>query len=79
MTRYEIENELTSLYRELDTVRSMDEMTVCRCYNVDKKSDAVKDIRKDIECYECAKRELDEYENREINYYRTADAPYLCW
>lgn len=77
MTRYEIDNELTSLYQELDTVNSMDEATVCQCYNVDCKVDRILSIKEDIESYECAMQELDECENR--NYCRTADAPYLCW
>lgn len=79
MTRYEIENELTSLYQGLDTVKSMDEATACKVCNVDYKADAIKAIEENIECYECAMQELDEYENRNLNYCRTADAPYLCW
>ncbi len=79
MTRHEIESKLASLYRELETVKSMDEDTACRCCNVDCKSEAVDAVKEDINCYECAMREFDEYENRELNYCRTADAPYLCW
>ena len=30
MTRYEIENELDNLYRDLETVKNADEETVCR-------------------------------------------------
>lgn len=79
MTRYEIENNLTSLYRELDTVNSMDEETVKRCCNADCKNDAIEAIKENINCYECALKELDENENRKLNYSKTADAPYLCW
>lgn len=79
MTRYEIDNELASLYHELEAVKSMDEATACRCYNVDCKIEAIDAIEKDIESYECAMQELDECENRELNFCRTADAPYLCW
>lgn len=79
MTRYEIDNELTSLYQELDIVKSMDEATASRCYNVDYKKEAVEAIEEEIDTYECAMAELDEYENRNLNFCKTADAPYLCW
>lgn len=79
MTRYEIDNELTALYRELRIVNSMDEVTACRCYNVDCKNDRIETINRDIKSYECAMQELDFHENRDLNYCRTADAPYLCW
>lgn len=79
MTRYEIDNKLTSLYHELETVKSMDEATACRCYNVDCKKEAVDSIEEEIDTYECAMAEFDGCENRELNYCRTADAPYLCW
>lgn len=79
MTRYEIDNKLTSLYQELEIVKSMDEATACRCYNVDSKKEAVASIKEEIDTYECAMAEHDDCENREMNFYRTADAPYLCW
>lgn len=37
MTRYEIEEELDKLYKELETVKNADEETVCRAFNADSK------------------------------------------
>ena len=77
MKMYDMEKELTSLYQELGLVKSMDECTACRLYNVDRKGDAIEPIEREIENYECAMQELSEDVN--LNYCRTADAPYLCW
>lgn len=52
MTRYEIEQGLNALYRDLDNVQSMDEETVCRVYNADCKADIIETIQEEIEAYE---------------------------
>ena len=52
MTRYEIENELDKLYRELETVKNADEETVCRAFNADSKQEYIDLIQDEIGCYE---------------------------
>lgn len=52
MTRYEIEEELDKLYRELETVKNADEETVCRAYNADSKQEYIDLIQDEIDCYE---------------------------
>lgn len=79
MTRYEIDRELALLCQELSIAQSMDEESAQRAYNVDCKAERISAIEKEIEFYENSMRELDECENRDLNYCRTADKPYLCW
>lgn len=52
MTRYEIEQGLDALYRDLDNVQNMDEETACRVYNVDCKADIIEVIKEEIDTYE---------------------------
>jgi len=47
MTRYEIEQGLNALYRDLDNVQNMDEETARRVYNVDCKADIIPDTDED--------------------------------
>ena len=49
MTRYEIEQGLNALYKDLNNVRNMDEATVCRVYNVDCKADIIEVIEEEID------------------------------
>ena len=79
MTRYEIESQLTELTSELKNVMQMDEQTVCRVYNTDEKSEIIVLIKEEISVCVEELKELNEYENRTINYQRTADMPFLCW
>ena len=79
MTRNELESKLTELTNELENVKQMDEQTVCRVYNVDEKSEIIVLIKEEISVCVEELKELNEYENRTINYQRTADMPYLCW
>jgi hypothetical protein len=51
MTRYELEQGLNALYRDLDNVQNMDEQTACRVYNVDCKADIIEVIQEEIETY----------------------------
>lgn len=52
MTRYEIEEELDKLYKELETVKNADEETVCRAFNADSKQEYIDLIQEEIDCYE---------------------------
>lgn len=58
MTRYEIENELDKLYKDLEFVYNADEQTVCRVFNADSKREAIQVITDEIDNYESA---LEEY------------------
>lgn len=58
MTRYEIERELDSLYKDLEIARNSDEQTVCRVFNADSKREAIQVITDEIDNYESA---LEEY------------------
>ena len=60
MTRYEIEEELDKLYRELETVKNADEETVCRAYNTDTKQEYIDLIQDEIDCYEAIITSADE-------------------
>ena len=42
MTRYEIERELDSLYKDLNIAHNADEQTVCRVFNTDTKNEAIR-------------------------------------
>lgn len=79
MTRRQTEDKLIDLYHELDSVLRMTDDEICAAYNADEASEIIADIRRDIERYEERLREMDEYDNRTLNYHRTADMPYLCW
>lgn len=60
MTRYEIEEELDKLYRELETVKNADEETVCRAFNADSKQEYIDLIQDEIDCYEAIITSADE-------------------
>lgn len=52
MTRYEIEQELDALYRDLYQAQNMDEQTACKVYSVDSKADIIEVIQEKIDTYE---------------------------
>lgn len=52
MTRYEIEQGLDALYRDLNNVQNMDEESARRVYNVDCKADIIEVIEEEIDTYE---------------------------
>ena len=79
MTRQEIERQLSVLCDEMETATACDEQTVCLIFNTDSREEAIQAIRDETQYYERKLRELDAYENRALNYERTADAPYICW
>ena len=79
MNRYEIDKKLSSLYKELEQVEMANELTACILCNTDTKQEAIETIQQEIDYYEGQLTEIEEYENRETNYERTADKPYLCW
>ena len=58
MTRYEIEEELDKLYKELETVKNADEETVCRAFNADSKQEYIKTLTEEVDKYEAL---LEEY------------------
>lgn len=77
MTRYEIERELDSLYKDLNIAHNADEQTVCRVFNTDTKNEAIRAITGEIDSYETLLDEI--YPDKHVNYERTASEPYLCW
>lgn len=77
MTRYEIEQGLDALYRDLDNVQNMDEETARRVYNIDCKADIIEAIQDEIKIYQAILKP--DISDRKMNYQRTADEPYLCW
>ena len=52
MTRYEIEQELDSLYQDLNIAHNADDQTVCRTFNVDTKQEAIRMLTSEIDNYE---------------------------
>ena len=77
MTRYEIERELDSLYKDLNIAHNADEQTVCRVFNTDTKNEAIRAITAEIDSYEAILDVI--YPDKHVNYERTASEPYLCW
>ena len=63
MTRYEIERELDSLYKDLEIAQNSDEQTVCRVFNTDSKREAIQVITDEIDNYESALEEFDQPAN----------------
>lgn len=49
MTRYEVEQHLNALYRDLEVAEGMDEETAQRAYNVDCKSEILEVIQDEID------------------------------
>lgn len=49
MTRYEIENHINALCRDLEVAEGMDEETVQRVYNVDFKAEILEVIQDEID------------------------------
>ncbi len=68
MTRYEIEQGLNAIYKDLNNVRNMDEATVCRVYNVDCKADIIEVIEEEIDTYEAILSEPDTSEDKDMDY-----------
>ena len=67
MTRYELEQGLNALYRDLDNVQNMDEATACRVFNVDWKADIIEVIQDEIQTYKAIKGP-DAGEDNEMDY-----------
>lgn len=59
MTRYEIEQELDSLYQDLNIAHNADDQTVCRTFNVDTKQEAIRMLTSEIDNYEAVLEQLD--------------------
>lgn len=52
MTNYEIQQHIDTLYRDLNNVKSMDEDTARRVYNVDFKAEIIEVMQEEIETYQ---------------------------
>ena len=59
MTRYEIEQELDSLYQDLNIAHNADDQTVCRTFNVDTKQEAIRMLTSEIDNYESVLEQFD--------------------
>ena len=68
MIRYEIEQGLDALYRDLDNVQNMDEETARRVYNVDCKADIIEVIEEEINTYEAILSGPDTGEDNDMDY-----------
>ena len=68
MTRYEIEQGLNALYRDLGNVQNMDEETARRVYNVDCKADIIEVIEEEIDTYEAILSGPDTDEDNDMDY-----------
>lgn len=62
MTRYEIEQELDELYKDLNTAYNSDEETACLLFNTDTKAEAIQAITDEIDCHEDWLKAMDEEE-----------------
>ena len=60
MTRYEIEQELDELYKDLNTAYNSDEETACLLFNTDTKAEAIQAITDEIDCHEDWLKAMDE-------------------
>ena len=68
MKRYEIEQGLNALYRDLDNIQNMDEETARRVYNVDCKADIIEVIEEEIDIYEAILSGPDTDEDNDMDY-----------
>lgn len=68
MTRYEIEQGLDALYRDLNNIQDMDEETARRVYNVDCKADIIEVIEEEIDTYETILSGPDTGEENDMDY-----------
>ena len=59
MTRYEIEQELDSLYQDLNIAHNVDDQNVCRTFNVDTKQEAIRMLTSEIDNYEAVLEQFD--------------------
>lgn len=62
MNRYEIDKQLTSLYKELDQVAAANELTACILCNTNTKQEAIEAIQQEIDYYEGQLKEIEESE-----------------
>ncbi|MBR8738301.1 hypothetical protein [Bacteroides pyogenes] len=76
MRKYQIEQGLNALYKDIERINGMDEKDVCARYNVDSKEEIVEVIQEEIENYESLLSEIEDYEP---NYEKTADKPFIVW
>lgn len=81
MARYEIEQELDRLYRDLDLAYNSDEETACLLFNVDEKREAIQAITDEIDCYEGWLKEMGEEEHYDLwdDHGFACEADYVNW
>lgn len=65
MNSYDIDKQLTYLYKELDQVEMANELTACIICNTDSKQQAIEAIQQEIDYYEGQLKEIDEAEKCE--------------
>lgn len=58
MTRYELEQGLDALYRDLNNVQNMDEEAACGVHNVDCKTEIIEVIQEEIDTYKAVLEEI---------------------
>lgn len=68
MTRYEIEQELDSLYQDLNIAHNADDQTVCRTFNVDTKQEAIRMLTSEIDNYEAVLEQFDLLDDDGMDY-----------
>lgn len=66
MTRYELEQGLDALYRDLNNVQNMDEETACRVHNVDRKTEIIEVIQEEIDAYKAILEEISKPSSYEL-------------
>jgi hypothetical protein len=68
MTRYEIEKELDSLYRDYEIACNSDEDVVCKVFNADSKKEFIELLVKEIDTYEALLEEFDKPDDDGMDY-----------
>lgn len=68
MTRYEIEKELESLYRDYEIACNSDEETVCKAFNADSKKEFIELLVSEIDTYEALLEEFEKPEDDGMDY-----------
>lgn len=68
MTRYEIEKELESLYRDYEIANNSDEETVCKAFNANSKKEFIELLVSEIDTYEALLEEFVKPEDDGVDY-----------
>jgi ribosome maturation protein Sdo1 len=65
MTRYELEQGLNALYKDLKKAEDCDEETAKRVFNTDSKAEIIEVIKEEIGIYEAALKRFDDEDNED--------------